>query len=243
MMLNYLKLELRRVSRDGGYLVMTLISPLVMYLVFTNLGGLTGKDHHDAAVYSMVGMAGFGALGAVLASGVGVAEDKTLGWLRQLRLTPLSPLQVVVARGLTGMTVAILPIAAICTAGAVFDGVSLSAGQWVAIVALLWAGIVPIALLGLGSGYLFSPQKAQLVGMTGYMGMSLLGGLWVPVSKFPHWLRDISAVTPVNRYADLPLRVVSGGTPSMVSVAVLVAWGAAFAALAVHAYRVSARTA
>ena len=29
-------------------------------------------------------------------SGSGIAEDKSLGWLRQLRLTPLSPARVVV---------------------------------------------------------------------------------------------------------------------------------------------------
>jgi ABC-2 type transport system permease protein len=241
-MFGYLRLEALRIFRDGGYLFMTLISPLVMYLVFTNLN-VTGQGHHDGAIYTMVGMAGFGAVGAALTNGVGIAEDKSVGWIRQLRLLPLAPLQVVMARTLCAMVVALPPILAVSLAGGLVNGVSLGVGQWAAIVGLLWLGIGPIAVLGLGIGYLFDPQKAQAAAAVGYMGLSLIGGLWFPISAFPHWLASISPLTPVNRYGELGWRIADGASPSMTGVAILTGWFAAFAAFAVYAYRRSARTA
>lgn len=241
-MIRYARLELRRLARDSGYLIMGLVSPLLMYLAFTNLTGMTGKDHHDSALYGMVGMAGFGALGAVLTSGVGVAEDKALGWLRQLRTIPLTPLSVVTGRLACAMVVAIPPILAVCLAGAVVNGISLSPGQWAAVLALLWVGVVPIALLGLGAGYLLDAQKAQAVGLIGYMGLSLVGGLWLPIDKFPGWLRAIAGFTPVNRYGGLSWQVVDGRPPTMAGVGILLAWGVAFGALAVLGYRRGARS-
>lgn len=241
-MLGYLKLEVLRILRDGGYLMMNLVSPLTMYLVFTNID-LGGQGHRDAAIYSMVGMAAWGAVGAVLTNGVAIAEDKALGWIRQLRLLPLHPMQVVTARTLCAMIVAVPPIAGVCLAGGLVNGVSLSAGQWTAIGLLLWIGVAPIAALGLGIGYLFTPTKAQAVGMIGYMGLSLLGGLWVPVAKLPRWAADVAPITPINRYGELSWRIAYGHAPLPTGVGVLTAWFAAFAVLAVAAYRWSSRRA
>ncbi|WP_396449917.1 ABC transporter permease [Actinomadura sp.] len=241
MILSYVRLEMMRLLRDPGYLVMSLISPLTMYLVFTNLD-LTGKSEHAGAVYAMVGMAGFGAVGAVLNNGVSIAEDKPLGWIRQLRLLPLRPSEVVVGRTLCAMVVAVPPIVSICLAGALVNGVSLGAGQWAAVVALLWAGIAPMAVLGIGLGYLFTAQQAQMAALTCYMGLSLLGGLWVPITRFPGWLQDIGAATPINRYGELSWRVTEGHAPTPAGVMLLALWAGVFVAFAAFGYRRSTRT-
>ncbi|MBC6462304.1 ABC transporter permease [Actinomadura sp. HBU206391] len=239
-MLAYVRLEMMRLFRDGGYLFMTLITPVAMYLVFTNLK-MGATDGHDSARYSMVGMAGFGAVGAALTNGIGVAEDKTLGWIRQLRLLPLSPPRVVLGRTMCAMVVAVPPIVAVCLAGAVVNGVSLSIGRWAAVIGLLWLGIAPVALLGMGIGYRLGAQNAQAAGAFCYFGLSLVGGLWFPVTLFPHWLSSVSELTPINRYGELSWRVVDGHAPSLTGAAVLAAWAAGFTAFAVLAYRHSAR--
>ena len=46
-----------------------------MYLVFTNLGLAPGRQAH-AAVFTMVSMAAYGALGAAFNNGSGIAEDR-----------------------------------------------------------------------------------------------------------------------------------------------------------------------
>lgn len=241
MLIHYVRLEMLRLLRDPGYLIMTLISPLTMYLVFTNLK-LGGGTDSEGAVYSMVGMAGFGAIGAVMTSGVAISEDKPLGWIRQLRLLPLAPSQVVIGRALCAMVAALPPIVAVCLAGGLVNGVDLSPGRWLAVFALLWLGIAPIAVAGVGIGYLLTPQKAQMAGLIFYMGLSLLGGLWFPIKMMPSWLGHISRVTPVNRYGELSWNVAGGHAPTLVGTLVLAAWAVVFAGFAVVGYRRSAQT-
>ncbi len=48
--------------------------PVLMYLLFTNLGD--GADS-DWRTVSMIGMAAYGAMGSALNTGGGVAEDRT----------------------------------------------------------------------------------------------------------------------------------------------------------------------
>ncbi|WP_433226715.1 ABC transporter permease [Actinomadura formosensis] len=241
MIVDYVRLEMVRLLRDPGYLVLSLVSPLTMYLVFTSLD-LTGRPGPQGAAYSMVGMAGFGAVGAVMGNGVSIAEDKRLGWIRQLRLLPLRPFEAVAGRTLCAMAVTVPPIVSVCLAGALVNGVSLSVGQWASVLVLLWVGIAPMAVLGIGLGYLLTGQQAQMAGLVCYMGLSLLGGLWAPITRFPGWLERVATATPLNRYGELSWRVIGGDAPAPAGCLILVGWAALFAVFAAYAYRRSART-
>jgi ABC-2 type transport system permease protein len=240
-MFGYIRLELIRVLRDGTFLVFGIAMPVVMYLIFTNLG-LAPSDSHDAALYTMISLAAYGALGAAINNGSGLAEDRALGWLRQLRLTPLPPATIVAAKTATGMIVVIPAIAAVLLAGVLVNGVSLGAGQWTAIVGLLWIGTIPFALLGLGNGYRLSGQAANLANFGSNMTLAVVGGLWIPASGFPGWLKSISQWTPTSSYADLSWRIAFGHTPTLRSVAILLGWVAAFGIYALAGYRRAGRT-
>jgi ABC-2 type transport system permease protein len=243
-LLHYVRLETRRTLRDPGYVIIAVAMPLVMYLLFTNLGvSDTAADKADYARYSMIGMAAYGALGAALGIGPGVAEDKGRGWLRQLRVTPMTPLQVVIGRALTASVTVLPALITVLASGALVNGVRLEPWQWVATVALLWVGTIPFTLLGLGNGYGLSAQTTGVVSMASVMGLSVIGGLWVPASAFPGWLAAISRWTPTRRFGDLGWSVLDHHAPGMGTVAVLAGWLLLFAGYAVFSYRRGARTA
>jgi ABC-2 type transport system permease protein len=240
-MFAYVLLEVRRALRETGYLVFGIGMPLLMYLLFTHLH--TGQDAGSDtwAVLSMVGLAAYGGLGAAVSVGTGVAEDKARGWLRQLRVTPLGPSQVVVARALTGSVTVLPAIGAVLTAGAVVNDVRLAAWQWVALPVVLWLGTLPFTLLGIGNGYRLSSQTTGVVNMACMVGLSVLGGLWFPVQAFPSWLQSVSAWTPSHAFAQLGWSVTDGGAPGAGTVGLTAAWFALFCGYAVYAYRRSAR--
>jgi hypothetical protein len=98
-MFGYLRLEATRLVRDVKFAAISLAGPLLMFVALS--GGVKGPSRTATLAYLTVAMAALGAIGAVLNNGsTGLAEDKGLGWLRQLRLTPLRSRQVVAARGL-----------------------------------------------------------------------------------------------------------------------------------------------
>ncbi|PBC64085.1 ABC transporter [Streptomyces sp. Tue6028] len=238
-MLDYLRLEVRRTLRDTGFVIGGIAMPVMMYLLFTNLGG---GDDGEWKTASMVGMAAYGAVGSALNTGGGVAEDKVIGWLRQLRVTPMTPREVVVGRTLTGSVTVLPAITAVLAAGGLVNGVRLHLWQWAAIAVLLWLGSVPFTLLGLGNGYRLTAQTTGVANMVCNLGLSVVGGLWFPLELFPGWLRSLAVYTPTNRFAQLGVSVADGHAPAAGGVAVLTAWLLAFGSYAVFAYRRSART-
>ncbi|MFI8516727.1 ABC transporter permease [Streptomyces sp. NPDC085481] len=239
MIAAYVRLEVRRTLRDAGFAISSIAVPVLMYLLFTNLGG---EDDGGYETYSMVSMAAYGALGAALSLGTGVAEDKSSGWLRQLRITPMSPRQVVTGRALTGTVVVLPSIATVLLAGALVNGVRLDAWQWAAVAVALWAGSLPFTLLGLGNGYRLSAQTTGVVNVACNLGLAVVGGLWFPVALFPDWLRAVSSYTPTNRFSELGRALAEGTVPGAAALGILAVWAAVFGAYAAVSYRRSART-
>ncbi|MFI9744204.1 ABC transporter permease [Streptomyces sp. NPDC052494] len=235
----YVRLEARRTLRETGFVISTVAVPVMMYLLFTNLGGSDGAGWKAAA---MVGMAGYGALGAALSVGNAISEDRTTGWLRQLRITPMTPRQVVTGRALTGAVVVLPSITAVLLAGALLNGVRMAAWQWVAVAVTLWLGSLPFTLLGIGNGYRLSTQTTGVVNVACNLGLAVVGGLWFPTVLFPSWLRTISEYTPTNRFAELGVSVTEGTAPGAGALAVLAVWAALFGVYAAVSYRRSART-
>jgi ABC-2 type transport system permease protein len=238
----YIALEVRRTLRDPGFLIFGAGGPVLMYLLFTNIG----VDNADAMAWktsSMIGMAAYAALGAAVSTGTGIAEDKSLGWLRQLRVTPLSPRQVVVGRALSASVTVLPTLLAVLAAGGLVNGVRLGLWQWAALVVLLWAGALPFTLLGIGNGYRLSAQTTGAAGVGTLMVLAAIGGLWFPIDAFPGWLRSIAAYTPAHRFADLGWSTAAGTAPGAVTILVLLGWLAVFGSYAVISYRRSARTA
>ncbi|MFF1563042.1 ABC transporter permease [Streptomyces sp. NPDC058293] len=237
-MIDYLRLEVRRTLRDTMFVIFGVGMPVMMYLLFTNLG----ENDPEWKTISMVGMAAYGAVGSALSTGGGVAEDKTIGWLRQLRVTPMTPRQVVAGRALTGSVTVLPSIAAVLLAGGLVNGVRLDVWQWAAVALLLWLGSIPFTLLGLGNGYRLTAQTTGVANMVCNLGLSVLGGLWFPIALFPGWLQSVSSYTPTNRFAQLGTAVADGHAPSAAAVTVLAAWLLVFGSYAVVSYRRAART-
>lgn len=234
----YVRLEVRRALRDTGFVFFGIGMPVVMYLLFTNLG--TNAPEWKTA--SMVAMAAYGALGSALSTGTGIAADKGDGWLRQLRVIPMTPRQAVAGRALTGSVVVLPAIAAVLAAGALVNGVRLGAWQWAAVALALWLGALPFTLLGMGNGYLLSAQTTGLANMACNLVLSIVGGLWFPVELFPHWLRFVSGLTPTHRFAETGQALAAGTAPGLAAGGVIVAWALLFGSYAAFSYRRSART-
>ncbi|MFI7070864.1 ABC transporter permease [Micromonospora sediminicola] len=233
----YLRFELRRLIRDPRLTLFTVLGPVVTYLIFSPLAGDDRLEGVDAATALMVGLAGYGAVAGALTVAGSVAQERASGWLRQLRVTPLPPWRAVAAKALVAMFSGVPAVVAVGVAGRLQHDVELPVGRWAALVALLWLGTAPFALLGLAIGYGLAPHLAQSAVFLAFLALSVLGGLLVPVTYFPDALRHLAHVLPTYRFAELGWRSVAGRPPTVSGLALLLAWTLVFAALATGAYR------
>lgn len=239
-MTSYLSLELRRSLRDKRYLLITVVWPVAAYLLFSTVFGATANRAEGLLPTAeiMVAMAAFGAMGGVLlASGPRIAYDRQTGWLRQLSLTPLSKPRILGVRLLTAICLSVPAVILTFATAALVKGVGLDAWQWAAMAAVLVAGCIPFAVIGLIAGSVSDGDSSQGLTMVIYLLLAALGGLWMPVALLPGALQTLAHVLPSNHLAQLGWAVARGHAPAAGDVLVLLGWLAGAAAVAWFASR------
>jgi ABC-2 type transport system permease protein len=193
MSVGYLVLELRRAMRSTRFLVFTIAFPVLLFLLYV---GIFAADDEAATGVLMVNMTAFGALTGALFAGGRVALERSVGWQRQLRLTPLSGAGYLTAKGVTGMLLAVPAVVLVPLVGTLAEGVSLSGTGWLRVVLGTWLAVIPFALMGLLIGQIGTPETMQPIMSILMLVMSLLGGIFIPVDTMPSWLLDVAHVLP-----------------------------------------------
>ncbi|WP_181772610.1 ABC transporter permease [Amycolatopsis pittospori] len=232
----YLKTEIVRTFRSTRFVLFAVAFPVLMFLLQTNVFG--AADVNIAGVI-MVNMMAFGTFSAAMTSGAKLAIERSTGWQRQLRLTPLTGAGYLSGKGLSSMLVALPALILVPLVAVLFQGVHLDASAWLRLVAGIWIGAIPLVLLGLLLGQFGTPESMQPVSMVVTMGMGFLGGLWIPIDGMPSWMSDLAQVTPTYWLIQLVRPVVTDHlTVSFPAAAgVLAAWTAVLGALVIRRYR------
>lgn len=242
-----IRLEIVRTLRNRRFMFFSVLYPGLLFLIITAGADKTKKiDGLDLTVvaYYMVAMAAFGAMTAVLMGNAErIAREREKGWVRQLRLTTLPGRGYVAAKIASAATVSLPSILIVLVLGAAVKDVRLDAWQWAAILGATWAGSMVFAALGVAIGYLATADVARPVSMLCYFLLAMLGGLWVPFSTFPHWLRTLAGYLPGRAYAAVGQSIEFGDAPHAKDVAVLAVYLALFAGIAAWLYRKDTRKA
>ncbi|HZO33666.1 MAG TPA: ABC transporter permease [Gaiellaceae bacterium] len=233
----YMRFELIRVLRNRRFFILSIGFPLVLFFL------IAGPNRHvhslggsgiDAPLYFMIGLTAFGTMNSVISGGARIALDRTVGWTRQLRLTPLSPLSYLATKVLVAYLTALITIVVLAIAGSTL-GVHLSAGTWLGTIALLLIGLLPFAAMGILYGHLLgSDSLGPAVGGTTAL-LAFLGGTWFPITNGT--LSDIAQALP-SYWLTQASRFASGGPAwSALGWGVTAAWTVLLGTAAAWAYR------
>lgn len=242
--LTYLGIELKRKLRNRRTLIFTLAFPVLMYVII----GLPLRDEQltdtplsaggpSVAAYIMVSMAMYGAMMSATQTGAAVAVERSQGWSRQLRLTPLNPVVNVIVKMLAGMMLGLIAVVATYIAGAV-SGIDLSPIQWIATGLTGWilAGAV-FTTLGLFVGYVMPGENAAQVTSLVIVLFSFLGGLFYPVSSMPDFMQTIASFTPVYGISQIARAPLTGESVDVLWFVNAAVWLVLFVAATVWAFR------
>jgi ABC-2 type transport system permease protein len=230
-----LAFQLRRIGRNRQYLLFTVLLPALFTVFFTKIFGAQAggaAQYQDFAGYYMVSMMAYGALGAALGATIRLSFDRASGWLRQLRVTPIRPSQLLAADVVVGALLTLPSLLVVALVGRFLNHVHLPLGTWVGLVAVLWAGSVAFVALGLLVGLVLEERAAgAAIGIIGVV-LAALGGLWVPVDVFPASMRGLAHAMPSYWYAQLGRDVAAGTGLSAAAVGMIAGFTAVFAAAA-----------
>jgi len=235
----YARYELLRTFRNRRFFFLSLGFPVVLYFLIAapqrSTHNLAGSGI-SAPLYYMIGLVGFGAMGAMLSSGARIAAERSVGWNRQLRLTPLSPRMYFRVKVLTGYLTACVSIVVLYLCGAAL-GVSIPAGRWLSMTGLILISLLPFAAIGILVGHLVTadsvgPAIGGLISL-----FAFIGGTWFPITGHG-FLHDIGQLVPsywLVRASHIAITGSSGwGSKGWI---VMAAWTVFAAAAAARAYR------
>lgn len=199
-----LGIELRRMLRNRRTIVFTLVLPAALLLSF---GGQKGWDDKagsgNVAAYILVSMALYGAALTAAAGGSMVALERSMGWSRQLRLTPLNPVAYILMKAIVALVMGGLAIAAVNLAGTLQGKAEMPTQVWVesAIVTLFCT--LTFAALGVFIGYVVPGENAMQILGPGLALLSFLGGVFIPLDQYSDVVRHIAYWTPMYGVAEV----------------------------------------
>lgn len=208
--LREIRYEMVRSLRNRTFSLSVIGFPAMFYLLFgvanrgqTFLGGKT------VAKYILSGYAGFGVVGAALFGiGVGLAFDRTSGWLALKRASPMPPLAYLIARCAMALMLTVVIVSVLCVLGVTAAKVELTWGDYGHMLAVAALGSIPFAAMGLLLAMVLPSNSAPGIVNLLYLPMSYASGLWVPVPMLPHLVQRVAPWLPTYHLAQLMLHTV-----------------------------------
>lgn len=235
--LTYTRFELLRTVRNRRFFILSLLFPVVLYFL------IAGPNHDvkdfantgiSAPLYYMVGLISFGTMSAILSSGARIATERSAGWNRQLRITPLSPRAYFRAKVVTAYLVAGMTIVVLYICGATL-GVSLPVGRWLAMTGLILLGLIPFAALGIAMGHVLTADSVGPAIGGGVGLLAFVGGTWFPITG--GFLHVVAQALPSYWLVQASHIALGGSAWGVTGWLVMTGWTVVLGTLAIFAYQ------
>jgi ABC-2 type transport system permease protein len=202
--LTVLGIELKRMLRNRRTIIFTLVIPAALLLSF---GGQKGWDDKagsgNVAAYILVSMALYGAALTAAAGGSMVALERSLGWSRQLRLTPLNPVVYILMKALVALVMGALAIMAVNLVGIWQGKAEMPTHIWLITPLVTVLCTLTFAALGVFVGYVVPGENAMQILGPGLALLSFLGGVFIPLDQYSDAVRHIAYWTPMYGVAEI----------------------------------------
>ncbi len=237
--LTALRLEVRRLLRNRRTVIIAMVFPAFFFLIF----GLNAQyanekaGHGNVSAFIMISMALYGGVLATTSGGALVSIERAAGWSRQLRLTPLSAPAYILIKVLTALVLGLASVVVVYAVGAFTGKPSMPVYLWIVTGLCVWIGSLLFAAFGLFMGYLLPTENVMQLLSFALVIFAFGGGLFIPLSQYPHALQTLATYTPLFGLNELTHAPLLGGGINISWVANVLAWLVIFAGGAIWRFR------
>ncbi len=242
--LTLLGIEMKRRLRNRRNVMFALVLPVAMFLII----GLPQKDTPvnpahpvsaggvSVAAYIMISMAVYGCMITSTSAGSAVAIERSMGWSRQLRLTPLTPAANISVKVVGGLLLGLIAILAVDVAGFAI-GVRMEPQIWILSGLGGLLGSLVFTALGLLVGYLIPSENVMQIMGPVIAFLAFFGGLFAPLSSLGGVFQTIGVWTPTYGIGELARAPLTGDAFNWLALLNVAIWLLIFAAGAGLAFR------
>jgi len=180
--------------RDRSVLFFNYLFPFIFFFAFAELfhaGTGAGIAYFVGTVLTM-GILGNGLWGAGMRS----VQDREANILRRYKVTPISPLPILVAAMVSGWLL-YLPVPVILVAVAHFQYAMPLPHNWISLFFMVTLGVCALRALGLILAAVTNTmQEAMIAIQVLYMMMLFLSGATIPAAILPKWAQTVAEFMP-----------------------------------------------
>ncbi len=180
--------------RDRSVLFFNYLFPFIFFFAFAELfhaGTGAGIAYFVGTVLTM-GILGNGLFGAGMRS----VQDREANILRRFKVTPISPLPILVAAMVSGWLL-YLPVPAVLIAIAHFQYAMPLPHNWISLFVMVTLGVCALRALGLILAAVTNTmQEAMIAIQVLYMMMLFLSGATIPSAILPKWAQTVAEFMP-----------------------------------------------
>jgi ABC-2 type transport system permease protein len=240
----YARFELLRTFRNRQNFLFSIVFPVIMYFLLagpnkndSNFGG--DATHHTglfAPQYYMVSLLAFGGMVAVLSGGARIAAERTIGWNRQIRLTPLSVRDYLWTKVMISYVMALIAMGLLYIAGIAL-GVRMPFTHWLEMSVLVLVALVPFTALGIALGQLLKDDAMGPAVGGGVSLFAFLGGTWFPITGGGWFVGFVKLLPSYWLVRAGQVGIGSSNPWTLEAWLVIAAWSALGIAFAVWAFR------
>jgi len=191
-----LKIDLKLTLRDKSAAFFNFLFPLIFFFMF----GQMMDAGQGAAILRVVAMVTvFGILGnGLFGAGMRAVQDREANVLRRYKVTPITPLPLLLASVVTGVLLYLPALALLLTLAHFIYGMAVPANLISLFLFVCFASASFRALGLIIASVVNNTQQSNLLIQPIYMAMLLLGGGMLPLSFLPEWLQIVTQFVPAT---------------------------------------------
>ncbi|GAA2351941.1 ABC transporter permease [Saccharopolyspora halophila] len=202
--------SLRALLKDPRVIIFSLLQPLIMLVLFSQVFGnaMMGSVSAQGGSYInylMPAILVTTGIGAAMQSGVGLVTDMKNGVIARFRALPIGISSVLIARSLSDLLrTAVQLVVLLTVAAAVFDfdpagGLPGTLGAFGLALFVSWS--LSWIFLALGA-WLRKEEVMQSIGFLAMFPLMFASSAFVPLETLPSWLRVIAQINPLTYAVD-----------------------------------------
>lgn len=198
------KIEFLLTKRQLIYYLLSVGMPTAFYLFFSGIYQDTPGEPANFMRDYLISMTAFSMMSTTILSFPAVLHtDKMNNWQKTLRHSPVNMVEYYLSKITSMLVDYLVSILVVFTVGHFVRGVDMPLVKWVGAAILLIVGSIAFVALGLTLTLLPTSQLMSVVGNLLYLGLAVLGGLWMPISLFPDWMQAVGKCLPTYQLMEL----------------------------------------
>jgi imidazolonepropionase-like amidohydrolase/ABC-type multidrug transport system permease subunit len=187
---------MRLTLRDRSVLFFNYVFPLIFFFIFGGLfSGATGNGiSFFVGMVLVMGILGNGLWG----SGMRAVQEREANILRRFKVTPISPVPILVAAMAAGWLL-YMPAVALLIALAHFGYGMPFPRQWFSLLLMVSLGVCAMRAIGLILAAVTNTmQEAMILTQVFYLPMLIMSGATIPSAVLPKWVQTLAEFMPAS---------------------------------------------